>query len=206
MPARSTASSARCCRTARPRSSSTSASATSRAAAGTGAARSRTSRARRSSRQARRRLPRPPAKPAEAPLPLLPGGEPSPGGLQKRIQLGKSLGPVRLEDLQIGLSGSASGDEPRADITAAVSLSAHIGPVFARVDHVGLRATLTPARPTSRRTTLASRTSTSAFSRRAPSASLSMRRPSRAAVSSSTTLTRSSTAACSNSRSRAWCR
>jgi hypothetical protein len=80
---------------------------------------------------------------AEPPLPLLPGGEPSPSGLQRRIQIGKSLGPVRLDDLQIGLSGSASGPEPRADVTVGVSVSAHIGPVFARVDHVGLRATLT---------------------------------------------------------------
>lgn len=84
-----------------------------------------------------------PAPPAEPPLPLLPGGEPSPGGLQKRIHLGKSLGPVRLDDLQLGISGGASDDGPRADVTAAVSVSAHIGPVFARVDHVGLRATLT---------------------------------------------------------------
>ncbi len=89
--------------------------------------------------------PAPPAaaKPPAEPLPLLPGGEPSPGGLQKRIHLGKSLGPVRLDDLLIGISGSGSGPEPRADITAAVSVSAHIGPVFARVDHVGLKATLT---------------------------------------------------------------
>src|SRR5262249_53015309 len=87
--------------------------------------------------------PHAPAPPAEPPLPLLPGGEPSPSGLQRLIQIGKSLGPIRLDSLQLGLSNSASGPEPRANVTAGVSVSAHIGPVFARVDHVGLRATLT---------------------------------------------------------------
>ena len=86
------------------------------------------------------------APPAEPALPLLPGGEPSASGLQRIIQIGKSLGPVRLDTLQLGLSGSASGPEPRADVTLGVSVSAHIGPVFARVDHVGLRATLHQAR------------------------------------------------------------
>lgn len=83
-----------------------------------------------------------PAQHELEPLPLMPGGERSPGGLQKRIALGKSLGPVRLDDLQLGLTGSASDPEPHAELTAAVSLSAHIGPVFARVDHVGLRVSL----------------------------------------------------------------
>lgn len=86
-----------------------------------------------------------PAKPAEPeePLPLLPGGEPSPSGLERRIHLGKSLGPIRLDELILGLSGETSGAEPHADISIAVSVSAHIGPVFARVDHVGLSARLT---------------------------------------------------------------
>lgn len=83
-----------------------------------------------------------PAQQDPEPLPLLPGGERSPGGLQKRIALGKSLGPVRLDDLQLGVTGSASDPEPRADLTAAVALSAHIGPVFARVDHLGLRVSV----------------------------------------------------------------
>lgn len=92
----------------------------------------------------------PPPKPPKAgdedrePLPLLPGGEPSPSGLQRLIQIGKSLGPVRLDSLQIGLSGSASAPQ-RLDVTAGVSVSAHIGPVFARIDHVGLRASLARA-------------------------------------------------------------
>lgn len=81
-----------------------------------------------------------PAPAVQEPLPLLPGGEPSPSGVHKRIHLGKSLGPLRLDELLIGLSGNI--DEQRLDISAAVSLSAHIGPVFARVDHVGLRARL----------------------------------------------------------------
>ena len=86
--------------------------------------------------------PSPPSAPkATEPLPLLPGGEASPTGVHKRIHLGKSLGPLRLDELLIGLSGSV--DEQRVDISAAVSLSAHIGPIFARVDHVGLRARLT---------------------------------------------------------------
>ncbi len=83
-----------------------------------------------------------PAGPAE-PLPLLPGGEPSPSGLERRIHLGKSLGPIRLDELILGLSGEASGAEPHADVSLALSVSAHIGPLFARVDHVGLRARLT---------------------------------------------------------------
>lgn len=93
-----------------------------------------------------KKVPAPPPKPAAPtpaqPLPLLPGGEPSTGGLQRRIALGKSLGPVRLDDLQLGLTGSAAAADRHADITIGLGVSAHIGPVFARVDHVGLKATL----------------------------------------------------------------
>lgn len=86
--------------------------------------------------------PKPPAPVPDQPLPLLPGGEPAAKGLHRRIAIGRSLGPVRLDELLLGVDGGLS-PEPRLDLSLGISLSGHIGPVLARVDHIGLRATLT---------------------------------------------------------------
>ncbi len=86
--------------------------------------------------------PKPPRPAPDQPLPLLPGGEPAAKGLHRRIAVGRSLGPVRLDELLLGVDGGLD-PAPHLDLSLGLSLSGHIGPVLARVDHIGLRATLT---------------------------------------------------------------
>ena len=61
------------------------------------------------------------------------------GGIPIQIPVGKSIGPVRLHHVLLNLDRDTSGEAPKTKIAAAVSFSAKIGPVEARVDRIGLK-------------------------------------------------------------------
>jgi Family of unknown function (DUF6603) len=93
-----------------------------------------------------RALPRaeaPPAASSTLPpdLPVLSTGL-SGGGIPIEIPIGKSLGPVRLHHVLLNLDRDTAGESPRTLIGAALSFSAQIGPVLARVDRIGLKLAL----------------------------------------------------------------
>ena len=64
------------------------------------------------------------------------------GGIPIQIPVGKSLGAVRIHEVLLNLDRDTTGEAPRTLIGAAVSVSAQIGPVLARIDRIGLKLAL----------------------------------------------------------------
>ncbi|MDF2782379.1 MAG: uncharacterized protein K0S96_2184, partial [Geminicoccaceae bacterium] len=87
--------------------------------------------------------PRPPA-PAPAPpgmpppLPPLPNPGSQAPGLSLSIPIGKSLGPVTIHDLRVGVGKTGSEADTTYLGEVTTSVSAKLGPVLARVERVGL--------------------------------------------------------------------
>ncbi|MGH2614274.1 MAG: DUF6603 domain-containing protein, partial [Thermomicrobiales bacterium] len=81
------------------------------------------------------------AAPQPPDLPVLSTGG-SGGGIPIQIPIGKSVGPVRLHHVLLNLDRDTEGESPRTKINGAVSFSAQIGPVEARIDRIGLKLAL----------------------------------------------------------------
>jgi hypothetical protein len=64
------------------------------------------------------------------------------GGIPIQIPIGKSLGPVRLHDVLLNLDRDTDGESAKTLIGAALSFSAQIGPITARMDRIGLKFAL----------------------------------------------------------------
>src|SRR5262245_50396862 len=87
-------------------------------------------------------LPPPGGPIASPPLPLLPKPESTGPGVSLRIPIGKSLGPLTINDVQVRVGVEGSGDDRAYLLEAASSLTAKLGPMSARVDRIGVQVAL----------------------------------------------------------------
>jgi Family of unknown function (DUF6603) len=76
------------------------------------------------------------------PLPPLPKPESTGPGVSLRIPIGKSLGPLTINDVQLRAAVEGVDDKRAYVLEAASSLSTKLGPVSARVDRIGVRVAL----------------------------------------------------------------
>src|SRR5262249_23187439 len=76
------------------------------------------------------------------PLPPLPKPEATGPGVSIRIPIGKSLGPLTVNDVQMRVGVEGSDDSRAYMLEAATSLSTRLGPILARIDRIGLRVAL----------------------------------------------------------------
>jgi Family of unknown function (DUF6603) len=82
----------------------------------------------------------PPGGPIVAPpLPPLPKPESTGPGVSLRIPIGKSLGPLTVNDVQVRVGVEGSDDDRAYLLEAASSLSTKLGPISARIDRIGVR-------------------------------------------------------------------
>ncbi|CAN5260760.1 hypothetical protein BH11PSE10_BH11PSE10_03550 [soil metagenome] len=94
--------------------------------------------------------PQQPPQPSPLPpaLPPLPNPAPDAPGLRVRIPIGRSIGPVTVHELNFELLRDGPSEDRRHTAEVTTSLSVKIGPVMARVEHIGLQLAIgTPEDP-----------------------------------------------------------
>jgi len=90
----------------------------------------------------------PQPSPLPPPLPSLPNPAPDAPGLRVRIPIGRSIGPVTVHELNFKLLRDGPPENRRHTAEVTTSLSVKIGPVMARVEHIGLQLAIgTPEDP-----------------------------------------------------------
>jgi hypothetical protein len=84
-------------------------------------------------------LPPPGGSVKPPPLPPLPKPESTGPGVSVRIPIGKSLGPLTINDVQVRVGVEGDSDDRAYLVEAASSVTTKLGPVIARAERIGVK-------------------------------------------------------------------